>query len=218
MTDDSGRAGPTVAELERGAARSQAVGAAPRPGSVSRADLIETARASDCRVVGVTAPAGYGKSTLLAEWAETEDRRVAWVSLDRLDDDPSALLAVLASAYARISGHTDLVADVRGLGVSALGRAAPRLASAFRASPVPFVLMLDDLHELRSPACHDVLSVVISGIPRGFATGRGESFRAAPPAAVAGVGRCGGDRGRRPGPGRRGRRADLRRGPRGHHR
>ena len=56
---------------------------------------------------------------------------------------------------------------MRGLGVSALGRAAPRLASAFRTSPVPFVLMLDDLHELRSPACHDVLSVVISGIPQG---------------------------------------------------
>ena len=44
-----------------------------------------------------------------------------------------------------------------GVGVSALGRAAPRLASALRTSPVPFVLMLDDLHELRSPACHDVL-------------------------------------------------------------
>ena len=63
--------------------------------------------------------------------------------------------------------HTDLVADLRGLGVSALGRAAPRLASALRTSPVPFVLILDDLHELRSPACHDVLSVVISGIPDG---------------------------------------------------
>ena len=138
-----------------------------RAGSVSRADLIEAARARDCRVVGITAPAGYGKSTLLAEWAETEDRRVGWVSLDRLDDDPSALLALLASAYARISGHTDLIADMRGLGASALGHAAPRLASALRASPVPFVLILDDLHELRSPACHDVLSVVISGIPHG---------------------------------------------------
>ena len=48
----------------------------PRPGSVSRAGLIETARASDCRVIGVTAPAGYGKSTLLVEWALAEDRRV----------------------------------------------------------------------------------------------------------------------------------------------
>ena len=101
-----------------------------RPGSVSRDDLITRARASQARVIGVTAPAGYGKSTLLAQWAATEDRRVGWVSLDRLDDDPSALLVLLASAYARISGQTDLIADVGGLGVSTLGRAAPRLASA----------------------------------------------------------------------------------------
>ena len=139
-------------------------------------------------MVGVTAPAGYGKSTLLAEWAELEDRRVGWVSLDRLDDDPSALLAVLGSAFARISGHPDVVADLRGIGVSALGRAAPRLASALRTSPAPFVLILDDLHELRSPACHDVLSVVISGIPDGSQLVACESFRAASPAAVAGFG------------------------------
>jgi LuxR family maltose regulon positive regulatory protein len=140
----------------------------PRPGAVSRAELIETARASDCRLVGVTAPAGYGKSTLLVQWALAEDRRVAWVSLDRFDDDPAILLTLLASAYARVSpGNADLVADVGGLGVSLLGRAAPRLASVFRTSPVPFVLILDDLHELRSPACHDVLEVVISGIPGG---------------------------------------------------
>ena len=167
MTDDSGRAGPTAAALEAVLLEAKLSVPHRRAGSVSRADLIETARARECRVVGITAPAGYGKSTLLAEWDELEDRRVAWVSLDRLDDDPSALLAVLASAYARISGHADLIADMRGLGVSALGRAAPRLASAFRTSPVPFVLILDDLHELRSPACHDVLSVVISGIPEG---------------------------------------------------
>jgi LuxR family maltose regulon positive regulatory protein len=138
-----------------------------RPGSVSRAGLIESARGRGCRVVGVTAPAGYGKSTLLAEWAEAEERPVGWVSLDRFDDDPAALLQVLASAYGRISGQMDSVAAVRILGMSPLGRAAPRLASALRASPVPFVLMLDDLHELKSPGCHDVLSVVISGIPPG---------------------------------------------------
>jgi LuxR family maltose regulon positive regulatory protein len=140
----------------------------PRPGVVSRRSLIETARASSCPVVGVTAPAGYGKSTLLAEWARSEDRPVAWVSLDRFDDDPAALLSVLASAYGRISsGNADLIADMGGVGVSVLGRAAPRLASAFAASPRPFVLMLDDLHEVQLPSCHDVLGVVISGIPRG---------------------------------------------------
>ena len=150
----------------------------PRLGVVSRAELIAKARGSDCRVVGITAPAGYGKSTLLAEWAQAETRRVAWVSLDRFDDDPATLVWLLASAYGRATpGLEGLAAEVGGSGVSVLGRAAPRLASAFQASPDPFVLMLDDLHELRSPACHDVLEVAISGIPRGsqlVAASRGE--------------------------------------------
>ena len=168
MTDDSATGGATAVELEGVLLEAKFSVPRFRAGSVSRANLIMAARARDCRVVGITAPAGYGKSTLLAQWAELEERRVAWVSLDRLDDDPSALLSLLASAFARISpSHADLIADVGGPGVLALGRAAPHLAAAFRASRVPFVLMLDDLHELRSPACHDVLGVVISGLPQG---------------------------------------------------
>ena len=79
----------------------------PRPGTVSHAGLIESARSSGYQVVGVTAPAGYGKSTLLAEWAHVEDRPVAWVSLDEFDDDPAILLTLLASAYARVSPGDD---------------------------------------------------------------------------------------------------------------
>ena len=140
----------------------------PRPGAVSRARLVEAARSSGRRLVAVTAPAGYGKSTFLTQWAQAEDRRVAWVSLDRFDDDPAMLLVSLAAAYGRADpGSADMVADMRGPGMSVLGRAAPRLASVLSTSPLPFVFMLDDLHELQSPACHDVLAVVISGIPRG---------------------------------------------------
>src|SRR5215469_15676933 len=85
----------------------------PRQGDVSRAKLIETARSSGCRAVGVTAPAGYGKSTFLAQWARAEDRPVGWVSIDRFDDDPAMLLVSLASAYCRAGlGSADLVADV----------------------------------------------------------------------------------------------------------
>ncbi len=168
MTGDSYEGAARAVELDASLLDAKLSVPQPRLGSVSRTPLIEAARSSDCRVVGLTAPAGYGKSTLLVQWALAEDRRVAWVSLDRLDDDPSALLTLLASAYARVSpGNSGLIADMGGLGVSVLGRAAPRLASALRTSPVPFVLMLDDLHELQSPACHDVLSVVVSGIPRG---------------------------------------------------
>jgi LuxR family transcriptional regulator, maltose regulon positive regulatory protein len=140
----------------------------PRPGAVSRRALIEGARAGGSRVVGVTAPAGYGKSTFLAEWARAEDRRVAWVSLDRFDDDPVTFLRVLAYAYGRIDHERpDIVAEVRGVGASVLGRAAPRLAAAFGTSPAPFVLFLDDLHELRSPDCHDVLGLIIEKLPPG---------------------------------------------------
>jgi LuxR family maltose regulon positive regulatory protein len=73
---------------------------------------------------------------------------------------------MLASAYTRVFSHdSDLIGDMGGSSV--LGRAAPRLAAAFKSGPAPFVMMLDDLHVLRSKSCHDVLSVVISGIPRG---------------------------------------------------
>ena len=139
-----------------------------RDGMVSRADLVERARGSQCSIVGVTAPAGYGKSTLLAEWAHSEDRPVAWVSLDRFDDDPQVLLTLLASAYGKtFPERGDLVDEVRGVGISPLGRAAPRLATAFRSSTSPFVLVMDDFHELHQPECHDALSIVFDGVSAG---------------------------------------------------
>jgi LuxR family maltose regulon positive regulatory protein len=161
-------AAPAAVEIEQSLLASKLSIPQPRSGSVSRAEIVDAARESTCRVVGVTAPAGYGKTTLLAEWAHLEDRRVAWVSLDRYDDDPAVLLILLASAYARITpGHAGLVADMGGLGMDALGRAAPRLAAAFKSSPEPFVLMVDDLQELHASACHDALGVAIAGIPEG---------------------------------------------------
>ncbi|WP_244928472.1 LuxR family transcriptional regulator [Nocardioides sp. W7] len=159
---------PAEIQLDRTLLEAKFVVPQPRRGSVCRAAVIDPARSSGCRVAGVTAPAGYGKTTLLAQWAQIEDRRVAWVSLDRYDDDPTLFLTLLAYAFTHVSrDNSSLVADVGGLCVDALGRAAPRLASAFRSSPEPFVLIVDDLHELRSPTCHDALDVVIAGVPQG---------------------------------------------------
>jgi hypothetical protein len=110
------------------------------PSTVRRARLVEQVRVSGCRVVGVTAPAGYGKSTFLAEWARIEDRRVAWLSLDRFDDDPGTFLGPSAAAYGHIdSDRADLVEEARGIGTPVLSRAAPRLAAAFAASPASWI-------------------------------------------------------------------------------
>jgi len=93
-----------------------------RAGAVSRAGLVEAARSSGCRLVAITAPAGYGKSTFLAEWAAAEDRRVVWVRLDRFDDDPAMLVVSLASACCRAGlGGADLVAGMEGAGGPAAG-------------------------------------------------------------------------------------------------
>ena len=114
-----------------------------RPGSVSRARSSRPLAPEAAGWWGSRRRPATGSRPYLAEWAGMEDRRVAWVSLDRFDDDPAESLAVLASAYARVDpSRPGLVEEVGGLGMSVLGRAAPRLAAAFGTCPAPFVLML----------------------------------------------------------------------------
>lgn len=139
-----------------------------RPGGVSRRGLIDDARASGSRVVSVTAPAGYGKSTLLAEWATVDRRAVGWASLDRFDDSPAALLTLLAAASADLSPHAaDVLLEMRGVSTSLLARSAPMLASALARAPEPFVLLVDDIHSAASFECHDALEIVLGGVPSG---------------------------------------------------
>ena len=70
-----------------------------RPGTVRRSGLIDQLVREDSRpVVSVAAPAGYGKTTVLAQWAERNGRAFAWVSVDELDNDPKVLLTYVAEA------------------------------------------------------------------------------------------------------------------------
>ena len=70
-----------------------------RPGSVRRLALIDRLRKSGSfPVMSVVAPAGYGKTTLLSQWAESNGQPFAWVSLDERDNDPKVLLTYVAEA------------------------------------------------------------------------------------------------------------------------
>jgi LuxR family transcriptional regulator, maltose regulon positive regulatory protein len=74
-----------------------------RSGIVLRPALVNRLLASQTApIICVVAPPGYGKTTLLAQWAERQSERVDWVSVDRHDNDPVVLLTYLAVALGRI--------------------------------------------------------------------------------------------------------------------
>ena len=135
---------------------------------MSRVELVDKLCALPQRPLAVvTAPAGYGKTTLLMQWARCETRRVGWVSLDSRDNDPVVLLTAIASAFTRISPSSTALVDEMSVPVPVLDWAAPRLGSALRASTEPFVLMLDDVQELVEPVGMDVIDLLISHLPAG---------------------------------------------------
>ena len=75
-----------------------------RPGIVARTALVERLLAAPAgAVVCVVAPPGYGKTTLLAQWAQRKGHRVGWITVDSHDNDPAVLLTYLAVALDRIA-------------------------------------------------------------------------------------------------------------------
>src|SRR6478735_7411207 len=75
---------------------------APATGLVSRRGLVDRVTSRDGEVVVVTAPAGYGKSTFVAELVVDDRRPTAWVSLTTADNDPATMLTYVALALDEI--------------------------------------------------------------------------------------------------------------------
>jgi LuxR family transcriptional regulator, maltose regulon positive regulatory protein len=148
-----------------------------RPGLVNR---LRAAR--ETSVVVVTGPAGYGKSTLLALWAERETRDVAWLSLDEEDTDPKRFLAYLALALGRIQpveiGVFERLASPR----SSATAVAAQLGTALASCQDDVVIVLDDAHVLGKGAV-DVLRLVISHLPAGSTVALGTRSEPALPLA-----------------------------------
>ena len=141
---------------------------AARAGTVAKADAIGRLCASTLPFATVVAPAGYGKTTLLAHWAEADPRAFAWVALDGRDDDAVVFLRYIAAA---IHGVEALPAEVfealSGPGGSTWTNRVPRVGSALGALERPLVLVLDDLHAVGNPACLDALAALFEYVPAG---------------------------------------------------
>ena len=156
-----------------------------RPGTVPRPFLIERLRRADRGpIVSVVAPPGYGKTTLLAQWAERNGRAFAWVSVDEADNDPKVLLSYVAEALDAVEPIGERVFDaLASPGSSVPGSVVPRLGSAFSSMTTPVALVLDDVHLLRNRECHSALSVLADHVPLGSRLAL--AGRTAPPLRMA---------------------------------
>ena len=120
------------------------------------------------RVVSVSAPAGYGKTTLLAQWAANDKRPFAWVSLDDRDNDPAAFLTYLAAAADGIQAVDPSVFRAAASGGDAMWtKGLPRLGTALAAIGRPMVLVLDDVQTLHNRDCLDALVPISKQLPQG---------------------------------------------------
>ena len=149
---------------------SEAKLAAPptRLGTVAKADVIERLRVASVPFATVVAPAGYGKTTLLAEWAEADSRRFAWVALDKRDDDRAVFLRNIAAAIHKVEPLPSEVFDaLSGPAGSARALRVARVGAALAAVENSLVLVLDDLHAVSNPSCLDVLVELFSYVPAG---------------------------------------------------
>jgi LuxR family transcriptional regulator, maltose regulon positive regulatory protein len=138
-----------------------------RPGSVTRTALVNRLRvAGTCPVVTLLAPAGYGKTTLLAQWASRDERPFAWVSVEA-SDDALLLLRHVAAALNRVQATDASLPEASGPRRRSARSALRRVASAFSSSQRPLVLVLDDVQLLRSQECVDAVAALVDHVPDG---------------------------------------------------
>jgi len=140
-----------------------------RPGTVVRSLLIEQLANRDARpIVSVVAPAGYGKTTLLSQWAERNGQAFGWVSVDEKDNDPKVLLSYVAEALDAVEPISERVFDaLSSPGSSVPGSVVPRLCTALASMTSPVVLVLDDVHLLHNSECLAALPALADNVPNG---------------------------------------------------
>jgi LuxR family maltose regulon positive regulatory protein len=136
---------------------------------VPRANLVALLETGHETPIGVLrAGAGWGKTTLLAQWAAASPRPFAWLSVDERDNDPIVLLTYVAVALDRVSRIDSSVFDALvSPGVSVAATVVPRLGAALATIDRPLVLVLDDLHLLDDPAGWDAVAALARHVPEG---------------------------------------------------
>jgi ATP/maltotriose-dependent transcriptional regulator MalT len=136
---------------------------------VERRELLDTVASSPAVVKLIRAPAGWGKSTLIAAWSSSpgEERRFAWLSLDAADDQPTRFWLCVIEALRRLApsvGERSLpLLSAPGTDLTEL--VLPQLVNEIYALAEPLVLAIDDYHRITRPQIHDQLAYVVDHLP-----------------------------------------------------
>jgi LuxR family maltose regulon positive regulatory protein len=141
---------------------------APRPKVVFRPRLIERLNEGLHRKLTlISAPAGFGKTTLVSEWVAGCERPVAWLSLDEGDNDPTRFLVYLVAALQTIAANIG-----KGvLGVLPSPQPPPTesiltaLLNEIATVPDKFLLVLDDYHVIDSKPIDNALTFLLEHLP-----------------------------------------------------
>lgn len=143
-----------------------------RPKLVRRLRLIEgLTREPGRRLTLLSAPAGFGKTTLLYEWARDQtrsERPVAWVSLDEGDNDPvrflSYLVAALESSIEAGFGE-GVLAALRSPEPPRMDAVLGALVNELAELPGEVTIILDDYHVIDSESVHRIVSFLLEHLP-----------------------------------------------------
>jgi len=146
---------------------------------VPRSSLVNRLRhAASTRAVTVVAPAGYGKTTLLAQWAATEPRPVAWISIDARDNDPLVFLRHVVTALGRVGPQDpQLIASLDAPTKAAWHGVVERCLAATASTDRPYLLVLDNADLIHTQEARRVLSALVARIPPGSTVAIGARVR-----------------------------------------
>jgi LuxR family maltose regulon positive regulatory protein len=136
---------------------------------VRRQRLIERLlKSQSTRLVLLTAPAGYSKTTCMAEWATADKRPFAWISANHRHHDAALCVTAVVEALGEIEPvDPDILASLGSPDPSILAVTLPRLSRSFGERSEPFVLVIDDVHRLSSKEAFEVLTALIEMLPHG---------------------------------------------------
>jgi LuxR family maltose regulon positive regulatory protein len=140
----------------------------PRPKVVLRPRLTERlTEGLHRKLTLISAPAGFGKTTLVSEWVAARERPAAWLSLDAGDNDLNHFLAYSVAALQTVSENL-------GEGVLEILQSPPpvptepiltALVNEIAALPDPFVLVLDDYHVIDAEPVDNALTFLLEHLP-----------------------------------------------------